>query len=94
MDYPTTENRDTFAVLADLAQAMQDAARRPKLLDDPAREVEGFDQLPVDLQEAVKDMSAQEMAAVGRVHAALLKNGYFVQNGDSREDLGLRLSMF
>jgi hypothetical protein len=31
---------------------------------------------------------------VGRVHAVLLENGYFVQNGNAREDLGLRLSMF
>jgi hypothetical protein len=94
VDYTTTENRDIFAVLADLAQALQDSARRPKLLDDPAREVEGFEQLPVELQETVKAMSAQEMAAVGRVHAVLLENGYFVQNGNAREDLGLRLSMF
>jgi hypothetical protein len=94
VDYTTTENRDTFAVLADLAQAMQDAARRPKLLDDPATEVEGFERLPSDLQETFKAMSAQEMAVVGRVHAVLLENGFFVQNGNAREDLPLRLSMF
>jgi len=89
-----TGSRDTFAVLADLARAMQDAGRRQKLRDDPAREVEGFDQLPSELRETFAEMSPQEMAAVGRVHAALVETGYFVRNGDGREDLPLRLSMF
>jgi hypothetical protein len=94
VDYTTTESRDTFAVLADLARALQDSARRPKLLDDPAAEVEGFERLPPDLQETVKAMSSQEMAAVGRLHAVLMELGFFVQNGDSGRDLPLRLSMF
>ncbi len=95
MDNATTENRDTFAVLADLAQALQDHARRPGLLDDPAAEVQGFHLLPTELQETVKGMSAGEMAAVGRLHSVLLENGYSVQNGNGREDAGgRRLSMF
>ena len=94
VDNTMTGHRDTFAVLADLAHALQDVGRRPKLLDDPAAEVEGFEQLPAELQETVKAMSTEEMAAVGRVHAVLLQHGYFVQNGIDSEDLGLRLSMF
>jgi len=94
VDYTTTENRDTFAVLADLAQALQDGARRPGLLNDPAAEVEGFAQLPAELQETVKGMSAGELAAVGRLYAALLANGFFVQNGSGREDAARRLAMF
>ena len=97
MDYTTTEP-DTFAVLADLAQAMEDGTRLRGLLRDPAAEVQGFAQLPVELQETVKRMSADEMAAVGRMHAALLANGFSVQNGDTgREGAGgglRRLSMF
>ncbi len=97
MDYTMTEQRDPFAVLADLAHALEDGARRPGLLRDPAAEVDGFAQLPVELQETVKAMSAEEMAAVGRMHAALLANGFSVQNGDTgKEGAGgpRRLSMF
>ena len=98
MENTTTEQTDTFAVLADLAQALEDAARRPGLMRDPTREVAGFAQLPTELQETVKSMSAEEMAAVGRMHAALLANGFSVQNGsDSTEAAGggaRRLSMF
>ena len=94
MEYTKTEQPDTFAVLADLAQALEDGARRPGLLDDPAAEVPGFDQLPAELQQTVKAMSAEELAAVGRMHAALLANGFSVQNGNGREDAARRLSMF
>jgi polysaccharide pyruvyl transferase WcaK-like protein len=98
VDYTTTEQPDTFAVLADLAQAMEDDARHAGLMRNPAQEVDGFAQLPVELQETVKSMSSEELAAVGRMHAALLANGFSVQNGSTgREDAGggvRRLSMF
>ncbi len=98
MEYTTTEQRDTFAVLADLAQALEDAERRPRLGRNPTAEVDGFELLPVELQETVKAMSVDEMAAVGRMHAALLANGFSVQNGSDGTEAGgggvRRLSMF
>ena len=97
MDDTTTQTPDTFAVLADLAQAMGNGTRLQGLVHDPASAVDGFAQLPEELQETVKGMSAEEMAAVGRMHAALLASGFSVQNGDTgREGAGgvRRLSMF
>jgi len=78
----------SFAVLSEFARAAADDQRRGKLVENPAATVEGFDQLPADVQAVLRDMTADQLRAVARVNQSLIDNGFSVEHD------GLRLSMF
>jgi hypothetical protein len=75
---------DRFAVLAHVAQVLADDARRGKFRQDPVSTVEGFDSLPEDLQATLRSMSDEELAATGRMNAALIDSGFAVENDRNR----------
>ncbi len=70
---------DTFAVLAQVAQAVGDRALRPKFREDPIGTVEGFDQLPAEVQDMFRSMGDEELAALGKLCETLAASGYAVE---------------
>ena len=75
---------DSFAVLAEVARVVGDRALRPKFREDPIGTVEGFDQLPPDVQEMFRSMGDEELAALGRMCETLAASGYAVEVGGNR----------
>jgi hypothetical protein len=75
---------DRFAVLAEVAQVLADDKRRSGFRDDPVSAVAGFDSLPEDLQATLRSMSDEELAATGRMNAALIDSGFAVENDRNR----------
>jgi hypothetical protein len=79
MSTPTT---DSFAVLAEVAEAIADEERLNRFHRDPVSVVPGFDRLPADLKATLKDMTDDELRAVGRMNTALTRSGFYVRNGE------------
>jgi hypothetical protein len=79
MSTPTT---DSFAVLAEVAEAIADEERLTGFHRDPVSVVPGFDRLPEDLKATLKDMTDDELRAVGRMNTALTRSGFYVRNGE------------
>jgi hypothetical protein len=79
VDTTSGHRTDTFAVLAQVARAVGDRAMRPKFREDPIGTVEGFDQLPPDVQDMFRSMGDEELAALGTMCETLAANGYSVE---------------
>ena len=85
MDDPTTDNRtDTFAVLARVARVAADKALRSRFREDPVGTVEGFAELPSDVQDMFRSMGDEELAVLGRTCETLSANGYVVEVAGNR----------
>ena len=70
---------DTVAILAEVARALAEPGRRRTFREDPVGTVEGFDQLPSEVQDMFRSMGEEELAALDRFCDTLSGAGYTVQ---------------
>jgi hypothetical protein len=84
VDDATGYRTDTFAVLARVARAAADKAQRSRFREDPIGVVEGFADLPSDVQAMFRSMGEEELAALGRMCDTLTANGYVVEVAGNR----------
>jgi len=78
----------TFSALVELAEALADPEQRKGIAAAPDRSLPGWDRLPLEVQQMVRESGDQELAAIGRLHRSLLEANSYVQSGP------MRLSMF
>jgi hypothetical protein len=78
-DYPKPgrPSSEALAALAGVAQALGDPERLPRFVENPASEVDGWEDLPPAVQDALTRMSIEELALLGRWNQHLIENGFY-----------------